>query len=113
VIKRAEATGAAVIAMPATDTVKQVKSARVRKTIDRRVIYLAQTPQAFRYSIIKEAHERAYNEGFRATDDSQLVERIRHRVSVIEGSPVNLKITRPIDLKLAEVIHREYFDEEP
>ncbi|HKS41520.1 MAG TPA: 2-C-methyl-D-erythritol 4-phosphate cytidylyltransferase [Blastocatellia bacterium] len=109
VIERAAATGAALMAMGAIDTIKQVKSGRVQRTLDRRRIYHAQTPQAFRYGIIREAYERAYTDGFRATDDSQLVERIRHRVSVIEGSPINIKITRPFDLKLAETIHAEFF----
>jgi 2-C-methyl-D-erythritol 4-phosphate cytidylyltransferase len=110
VIERAAATGAALMAVAATDTIKQVKSARVQRTLDRRRIYYAQTPQAFRYSIIREAYDRAYREGFLATDDSQLVERAGHRVSVVEGSPLNIKITKPIDLKLAEVIQDEFFD---
>lgn len=110
VIERAESKGAALMALAATDTIKQVKSARVLRTLDRRRIYYAQTPQAFRYEIIREAYERAYADSFMATDDSQLVERLGHKVSVIEGSPINIKITRPFDLKLAEVIHSEFFD---
>jgi 2-C-methyl-D-erythritol 4-phosphate cytidylyltransferase len=110
VIERAAVTGAAIMAMGAIDTIKQVKSGRVQRTIDRRRIYHAQTPQAFRYSVIREAYERAYADGFTATDDSQLVERIRHRVSVVEGSPINIKITRPFDLKVAEAIYEEFFD---
>ena len=109
VIERAESTGAALMAVAATDTIKQVKTSRVRRTLDRRAIYYAQTPQAFRYEIIREAYERAYRDQFMATDDSQLVERLGHRVSVVEGSPINIKITRPFDLKLAEVIHAEFF----
>jgi 2-C-methyl-D-erythritol 4-phosphate cytidylyltransferase len=109
VIERAAVTGAALMAMGAIDTIKQVKSGRVQRTLDRRHIYHAQTPQAFRYAIIREAYERAYADGFTATDDSQLVERIRHRVSVVEGSPINIKITRPFDLRLAEAIHAEFF----
>jgi 2-C-methyl-D-erythritol 4-phosphate cytidylyltransferase len=109
VIERAAATGAAVMALGAVDTIKQVKSGRVQRTLDRRRIYHAQTPQAFRYSVIREAYERAYADGFTATDDSQLVERLRHRVSVVEGSPINIKITRPFDLKVAETIHSEFF----
>lgn len=110
VVQRAETKGAAIMASPAIDTIKQVKQSTIRRTLDRRVIYQAQTPQAFQYSVIKEAYERARAEGFRATDDSQLVERIGHKVSVVEGSPINIKITRPFDLKIAEVIHEEYFD---
>jgi 2-C-methyl-D-erythritol 4-phosphate cytidylyltransferase len=111
VVERAESKGAALMAMAATDTIKQVKSARVQRTLDRRRIYYAQTPQAFRYEIIREAYERAYADGFMATDDSQLVERLGHKVSVVEGSPINIKITRPFDLKLAEVIHSEFFSQ--
>jgi 2-C-methyl-D-erythritol 4-phosphate cytidylyltransferase len=110
VIERAQNTGAALMAMAAIDTIKQVKSGRVQRTLDRKRIFHAQTPQAFRYSIIKEAYERAYADGFTATDDSQLVERIGQRVSVVEGSPINIKITRPFDLRLAEVIKKEFFD---
>lgn len=109
VVERAQSTGAAVLATHATDTIKQVKSGRVQRTLDRRRIYHAQTPQAFRFSVIREAYDRAYKDGFMATDDSQLVERLGHRVSVVEGSPINIKITRPFDLSLAEVIHAEFF----
>lgn len=109
VIERAQNTGAALMAMAAIDTIKQVKSGRVQRTLDRKRIFHAQTPQAFRYSIIREAYERAYADGFTATDDSQLVERIGHRVSVVEGSPINIKITRPFDLRLAEAIRAEFF----
>jgi len=109
VVARAESTGAAILGEAATDTIKQVKKSRVVRTLDRRRIYHAQTPQAFRYSVIREAYERAYKDGFMATDDSQLVERAGHRVSVVEGSPINIKITRPFDLRLAEVIHAEFF----
>lgn len=109
VIERARLTGAAVLATPATDTIKQVQSGRVQRTLDRRRVYHAQTPQAFRYPIIKEAYERAIGEGFSGTDDSQLVERSGHKVSVVEGSHLNIKITRPFDLHLAEMIHKEFF----
>ena len=110
VIERAETTGAALMALAATDTIKQVKSGRVQRTLDRRRIYYAQTPQAFRYSIIREAFERAYADGFMGTDESQLVERVGHRVSIVEGSPINIKITRPFDLRFAEAIQKEFFD---
>ena len=109
VIERAEKKGAAILAMPATDTIKQAKKGVVNRTLDRRIIYHAQTPQAFRYEVIQEAYERAYSDGVIATDDSQLVERLGHRVSVVEGSHLNIKITRPFDLRIAEVIHKEFF----
>jgi len=110
VIERAETTGAALLALAATDTIKQVKSGRVQRTLDRRRIYYAQTPQAFRYAILREAFERAYADGFMGTDESQLVERVGHRVSIVEGSPINIKITRPFDLRFAEAIQKEFFD---
>src|SRR5262245_49402393 len=109
VLERAESTGAALMALAATDTIKQAKSGRVQRTLDRRRIYYAQTPQAFRYSILREAFERAYADQFMGTDESQLVERIGHRMSVVEGSPINIKITRPFDLRLAEIIQAEFF----
>ena len=110
VIERAQNKGAAIMAGPAVDTIKQVRKSTIRRTFDRQFIYLAQTPQAFHYTIIKEAYDRAFAEGFRATDDAQLVERFGHKVSVVEGSQINIKITRPFDLKIAEVIHKEFFN---
>jgi len=110
VVDRADSTGAALMALAATDTIKQVKSGRVQRTLDRRRIYYAQTPQAFRFSIIREAFERAYADSFMGTDESQLVERIGQRVSIVEGLPMNIKITRPFDLRLAEAIQSEFFD---
>jgi 2-C-methyl-D-erythritol 4-phosphate cytidylyltransferase len=109
VIERAENKGAAIMASPAVDTIKQVKQSTIRRTLNRQFIYLAQTPQAFRYGLIKEAYDRAFAEGFRATDDAQLVERLGQKVSVVEGSQINIKITRPFDLQIAEVIHKEFF----
>jgi 2-C-methyl-D-erythritol 4-phosphate cytidylyltransferase len=110
VIARAAATGAALMALAATDTIKQVHRGRVQRTLDRRRVYHAQTPQAFRYEILRAAYDRAYAEGYAATDDSQLVERAGHRVSVVEGSPLNIKITRPLDLRIAEAIREEFFN---
>jgi len=109
VIERAAAVGAAIMAVPATDTMKQVRSGRIQRTLDRRRICHAQTPQAFRFSIIREAYAKAYQDGFIGTDDSQLVERMGRPVSVVEGSPMNIKITRPLDLCLAETILQQYF----
>jgi len=97
------------MAVPATDTMKQVRSGRIQRTLDRRRICHAQTPQAFRFSIIREAYAKAYQDGFIGTDDSQLVERMGRPVSVVEGSPMNIKITRPLDLCLAETILQQYF----
>lgn len=110
VVDRAASKGAAIMALGATDTIKQVKSGKTQKTLDRRRIYHAQTPQAFRFAVIREAYDRAYKDGFVGTDDSQLVERLGRSVSVVEGSPINIKITRPLDLCLAQAILSQYFD---
>ncbi|MFZ7126354.1 MAG: 2-C-methyl-D-erythritol 4-phosphate cytidylyltransferase [Desulfobacterales bacterium] len=104
-IEGAEQWGGAIAAVPAVDTLKVVgPDGRVRSTFDRRLVRLAQTPQAFRFPLILEAHEKAAADGFMATDDSQLVERIGGEVKVVEGSSRNIKITRPADLVLAEII---------
>ena len=73
-------------------------------TLERGAVWLAQTPQAFRYSLIREAHERARQEGFAGTDDASLVERLGRDVKVISGSSRNIKITTPEDLILATAI---------
>jgi 2-C-methyl-D-erythritol 4-phosphate cytidylyltransferase len=104
VVERARATGAAMLGLRATDTVKEVDGDAVIRTLDRSRIVLAQTPQAFRYAIIAEAYDRALREGWDATDDASLVERLGHPIHVVEGSPFNLKITRPEDLPLARFI---------
>jgi 2-C-methyl-D-erythritol 4-phosphate cytidylyltransferase len=98
----ARETGAAVPALLAQDTVKRVdEQGRVLRTLDRRRLWLVQTPQVFRYDILREAHKRSRRT---ATDDAALVERLGHRVQVYPGSPRNLKVTTPEDLALAEAL---------
>lgn len=95
-------TGAAVCALPSQDTVKRVdEQGRVLRTLDRRRLWLIQTPQVFRYDILREAHQRSRRP---ATDDAALVERLGHPVRVYRGSPRNLKVTTPEDLFLAEAL---------
>lgn len=104
-IRKADATGACMLAVPAFDTLKQVdESGRVCGTLSREGIWLAQTPQTFRLDAILAAHEAAEKEGFPGTDDAALAERIGLPVHVIEGSRLNIKITTPEDLALAEAI---------
>jgi 2-C-methyl-D-erythritol 4-phosphate cytidylyltransferase len=76
------------------------------KTIERDAIWLAQTPQAFQYSLIKKAHETARQKGYTCTDDAQLVERMGKEVKIISGSRYNIKITNREDLELARAILR-------
>jgi 2-C-methyl-D-erythritol 4-phosphate cytidylyltransferase len=105
VIAMAGKHGAAIIALPVRDTVKQVGSDHViQRTVDRRPLWLAQTPQAFRRQWLQEAHRKAHAEGIHATDDAYLVEWLGHSVMVVEGSGENIKVTRPEDLVIGEAI---------
>jgi 2-C-methyl-D-erythritol 4-phosphate cytidylyltransferase len=110
VILRAREIGAAILALPATDTIKEVEDGLIRRTIDRHRIWRAQTPQAFRYELLLRANAaaRAANlPSATATDDSLLVERLGVPVAVIEGSPSNIKITSPEDIALAEKLFEQ------
>jgi 2-C-methyl-D-erythritol 4-phosphate cytidylyltransferase len=106
VIEAAKKYGAAIAGMPAVDTVKQVErtaeGALIKATIPRAGIVMAQTPQGFRYSVIKKAFDEASADGFLGTDEASLVERSGHDVAVVMGSPRNIKITTPSDMELAE-----------
>ena len=92
----------ALVAVPAKDTVKVVKGAFVISTPPRDSLWLAQTPQTFRYGIIRHAHEVAEADGFLGTDDASLLERTGKRVHIVIGDYRNIKITTPEDLALAE-----------
>jgi len=105
VVESAAKHGAALVAIPMKDTVKQVgPGGMVESTIDRGRLWLAQTPQAFRRSLFEEAHRKAVADGVQGTDDTQLVERLGHAVAVVEGSGENIKITRPEDFAIGEAI---------
>ena len=106
VIAGAAKYGAAITGVPAMDTVKQVErtaeGAIIKATIPREKIVMAQTPQGFRYDVLKKAFDEAGADGFIGTDEASLVERSGHQVAVVMGSPRNMKITTPADLELAE-----------
>jgi 2-C-methyl-D-erythritol 4-phosphate cytidylyltransferase len=105
VVEAASTDGAAIIALPMRDTVKQVGDDRlIERTIDRKPLWLAQTPQAFRRDWLQEAHRKAQAEQLASTDDAFLVEWMGHPVRVVEGSGENIKITRPEDLVIGEAI---------
>ena len=105
VVTMARKEGAAIIALPMRDTVKQVRTdGMIERTVDRTPLWLAQTPQAFRRDWIETAHRKAHAEGVRATDDAFLVEWLGHSVAVVEGSGENIKVTRPEDLVIGEAI---------
>jgi len=94
--------GAAVPALPATNTIKLIENGFVLRTLQRNNLYEIQTPQVFKYNIIKEAYEKAYSCGFYGTDDAELVERIHLPVKIVPGLPSNIKITTPEDLLYGE-----------
>lgn len=105
VVEAAKAEGAAIIALPMRDTVKQVgPGGLIERTIDRKPLWLAQTPQAFRRDWLQDAHRKAHAEGLAATDDAYLLEWMGHPVRVLEGSGENIKVTRPEDMILGEAI---------
>jgi len=111
VIDAAEKYGAAIAGLPAVDTVKQVErtagGALIKATLPRAGIVMAQTPQGFRYGVIKKAFDEASADGFLGTDEASLVERSGHDVAVVMGSPRNIKITTPADMELAEFYLRK------
>ena len=104
-------TGAAIVGVVPVDTVKQVsrgtEHVRIRATLPREKLVLAQTPQVFRYDLLKRAFEAAREDGFIGTDESSLVERLDVEVSVVLGSDRNIKITKPGDMDLARLFLRE------
>ncbi|MDP2916452.1 MAG: 2-C-methyl-D-erythritol 4-phosphate cytidylyltransferase [Dehalococcoidia bacterium] len=105
-LKTAKETGAAVAAVPVTDTIKVAgEDMLVRETPSRNSLWAAQTPQVFRHDIITEAYRRATGD---VTDDASLVEQAGYRVKLYTGSYDNIKITTPGDLVLAEVLSNKY-----
>lgn len=102
VIEQASRDGAVILGVPAVDTVKRVDQRIVHATLPRETIMLAQTPQAFRTDVLRQAYAAADRDGFTGTDEASLVEHLGHDVHVMMGSPRNIKITRPSDLQLAQ-----------
>lgn len=106
VILEAHNTGAAIVGIVPVDTVKLVHLNKIRQTLTRERLILTQTPQVFRYSLLRQAFEKAREDGFVGTDESSLVERLEQvEVSVVPGSDRNIKITRPNDMELARLFH--------
>jgi 2-C-methyl-D-erythritol 4-phosphate cytidylyltransferase len=107
-VAAAQIDGAAILVAPVTDTIKQVSDQRVERTLDRGVLRRAMTPQCFRYELLRQAYQAADVTDASLTDESVLVEKIGIPVSVVEGSPRNIKITTADDLAIAEAILGEY-----
>lgn len=104
VAAEARTAGAAVPILPLEDTAKEVQDGRIIKTIDRLKIFRVQSPQAFLYPVLKQALEAARRDRFYGTDEAMLVERVGLPVRTVEGDPRNVKITTPLDLKIAEAL---------
>ena len=108
VVAVARKVGACILAAPAFDTLKAVDAdQRICETLDRSRIWMAQTPQAFRFELIVKAHEKAAADGVSGTDDAFLVERMHLPVHVVEGDAFNLKITTARDLEAAEALLKQ------
>jgi len=108
VFAEAADTGAAIVGIVPVDTVKQVHRNKIRQTIPRERLILAQTPQVFRYDLLQQAVAKAREDGFAGTDESSLVERLEQvEVSVIPGSDRNIKITKLSDMDLAKLFLAE------
>ncbi|HYE16594.1 MAG TPA: 2-C-methyl-D-erythritol 4-phosphate cytidylyltransferase [Pyrinomonadaceae bacterium] len=108
VVREAERSGAAILAAPASDTIKESSEdgLRVARTLARSRLWQAQTPQCFRFELLERAYRLALAEGLEATDDSALVERTGAPVAIVPGGAHNLKITTPHDFALAEILLR-------
>jgi 2-C-methyl-D-erythritol 4-phosphate cytidylyltransferase / 2-C-methyl-D-erythritol 2,4-cyclodiphosphate synthase len=104
VAEAAAARGAALAALRATDTVKRGDGDRVAETLDRRALFLAQTPQGFRVALLRRAFEEAGEAAAEATDECQLVERLGAEVALVPGEPGNFKITGQDDLARARTL---------
>lgn len=102
----ARETGAAIAAVPSTDTVKRVKDGHVVETLQREAVWLVQTPQIFRKDILIQAYAAAREKGWRGTDDASFVERISFPVAVAMGERTNIKVTTPEDLEWGELFLR-------
>ncbi len=102
VFNAAERSGAAILASPISSTIKRVDRGEIRETVPRANLWAAQTPQVFSRKLLLEAYAKRSH--LQATDDAQLVEQIGHAVTIVEGSPMNLKITSREDLRMADAL---------
>jgi 2-C-methyl-D-erythritol 4-phosphate cytidylyltransferase len=111
VFDEAAETGAAIVGVPVVDTVKQVTrgtgKVKIRATLPREKLVLAQTPQVFRRELLDRAFQMARDDGFIGTDEASMVERLDVEVSVVMGSDRNIKITKPGDMDLAHLFFHE------
>lgn len=104
-IREAQHTGAAIVGVPPTDTIKSINGGEwIEETWDRDSLIMIQTPQVFKFDLIQNAYQRAYQDNFLATDDALLIRRLGGKVKLVKGDYENIKITFPHDLLVAEAI---------
>lgn len=103
-VEAAETYGGCVVGLPAVDTIKMSHETWIEATIDRSVLWYAQTPQTFRYALLCKAFRHAEASGFTGTDEAMLVEQLGERVVLVRGSKYNFKVTDPEDLELARAL---------
>ncbi|MCU0243322.1 MAG: 2-C-methyl-D-erythritol 4-phosphate cytidylyltransferase [Acidobacteria bacterium] len=104
VIAATRVLGAAVPVLPVEETVKEVREGTVVRTLDRTLLARAQTPQGFLYPLLQKALETARKDRFQGTDEASLAERAGIPVAAVDGDPRNIKITTPVDLRIAEAL---------
>jgi 2-C-methyl-D-erythritol 4-phosphate cytidylyltransferase len=103
-VEKAASDKAAVLAVPVKDTIKRVEQGTVIETVERSSLWAIQTPQAFLFDVVMDAHEKAKANEYLGTDDASLVEKVGQKVSIVEGNYDNIKLTTPEDLLYAEAI---------
>ena len=106
-VETAERDGASILVAPVVDTIKEVRDGKIVGTLRRATLLRALTPQCFRYAILRRAFEQAHTLDEDATDDSFLVEQLGVSVTPVEGDARNIKITRPEDIALAEILLKQ------
>ena len=107
VVRAAHGYGAAAPAIPMKDTIKVVEGGIVKETPERRTLQAVQTPQVFDFDLIRGALKKARLEGWELTDDCSAIERMGMTVRIVEGDERNLKVTTPMDLKIAQLLMEE------
>ena len=106
-VRAANSYGAAAPAIPVKDTVKVVQGGIVKETPERKYLYGVQTPQVFDIALLRGALKKAADDGAQITDDCSAVERMGMSVKIVEGEERNLKVTTPLDLKVAKLLLEE------
>lgn len=111
-VQTAMQSGAAVAAVRAKDTMKKAQNGIIQETVDREILWIIQTPQAFQFSLLEKAEKLANEDGFLGTDESMLVERLGKQVYIVESTYDNVKMTTQEDLLFGEVILNKVEQEE-